>query len=66
MQTYVIIPEPGGRFRVRKGRHLLPEDFSSEQAALDRVKVLKAPGDRVLAEDEDGYRRSVVRKHWRR
>lgn len=66
MQTYTIISEPGGRFRVRMGRHLLPEDFDSEEAALKRVNVVKAPGDRVLAEDEDGYRRTVTRKRWRR
>jgi len=66
MQTYVIVEGPPGTFRVRKGRHLLPEEFDSEDAALKRVDVVKAPGDRVLAEGEDGYRRPVRRKHWRR
>lgn len=64
--TYTITGSPSEGFRVRQGRHLLPEDFDSEDAALRRVNVLRAPGDRVLIEDEDGYRRPVKRKHWRR
>lgn len=59
------ITEDSGTFRVRKGRHLLPEPFTSEDEALKRIDVLKAPGDKVVVEEEDGYRRSVKRKHWR-
>ncbi len=65
MQTYVITEDPPGTFRVRKGRHLLPEDFDSEKAALRRIDVMKARGDRVVREDTDGYRVPVHRRHWR-
>ena len=65
MQTYTITEDPPGTFRVRQGRHLLPEEFRSEEAALKRVDVLSARGDKVVKEDADGYRVPVRRKRWR-
>lgn len=59
------ITEDSGTFRVHKGRQPLPESFESENEALKRIDVLKAPGDKVVVVEEDGYRRSVKRKHWR-
>ncbi len=66
MQTYTIVEQPGGAFRVRKGRRFILDDFPDEDAALKHVKVLKAPGDRVVKEYEDGYLVPVNRKRWRR
>jgi hypothetical protein len=66
MQTYTIVAQPGGTFRVRKGRSFILDDFEDEDAALKHVKTLKAPDDRVVKEDEDGYRVPVTRKRWRR
>lgn len=54
---------PQGQTVVSWGRKT--KTFSSEEAALAFVREKRLPTDRVVREEEDGYRTQVTRRRWR-
>lgn len=60
-----LVREDGGSWLVRSGR--TSQVFGTEDEALRYIRTNKAPGDKVVLEESDGYRIPLKsRRHWRK
>lgn len=53
-----------GRFVVTWRRKR--ESFATEEEALKFLREKRAPADKVVKEEEDGYRTPLTRRRWRK
>lgn len=56
--------ESGGRFVVTWRRK--SQSFATEGEALKFLREQRSPADKVVREEEDGYRVPLTRRRWRK